>query len=184
MANLTVNEKFDLFSFHEKFNSNILLSYLGPFDKHILSGIGNYIKFIVSKNPTASKKIFKIFIELAQNIAYYSSERNTLSQESDIGIGTVVIEELVDYYLFATGNMVSKGDVEELVEKCDYINTLDRESLRQYKREQRNLPPGSKGCAHIGLITVALTSENPLEMQIKEMDEFNAFISIMVKIEK
>jgi len=167
------------------FNKNIKISYKGPFDERILSSIGNYIEVILGTNEqNASRKLFKIFIELAQNIAYYSAEKNEIYQDKEFGLGTLVISEFEEFFSFITGNAVRNENIIELIEKCEFINTLDRESLRKYKREQRRIDPGERGNAHIGLIQVALTSANPLDIEVSPIDNETSYFSIAVKIDK
>lgn len=173
----------NLYDYHKMFEREVQVSYKGPFDKYILSVIGNYINVIIGRNPKISKKIFSIFIELAQNIAYYSAERSSLN-EDDSGIGSIVIAEYDDHYKFLTGNVVMNKDIVPIIEKCEIINSLDREELRKYKREQRNLPQGSKGSAHIGLIQVALTSCNPLDFEVTPINDEFSFFAITVKVDK
>jgi len=160
------------------------LSYKGPIDDHILQVIGTYIEGMLKDSPKAGKKVFKIFIELAQNISYYSAERRVLPNDKDIGTGLVLISEFADYYVFMTGNLVKTDDIISIIEKSEVINSLDREELREYKRQQRKLPPGKKGGAHIGLIQVALTSSNPLDIEVNPVDDDHSFFSIAVKIDK
>ncbi len=175
---------FNLYKYYISFNHDVQLSYKGPIDEHILSVISKYIEVILRKNPIASRKIFKIFIELAQNISYYSAEKNILTNDKEIGSGTIVLGELDEFYTFTTGNMVRDKDIIPIIEKCEYINSLDRDALRKYKREQRKKPSGPKGGAHIGLIQVALTSANPLDVEITSIDDEFSFFSIAVKVLK
>lgn len=178
------DNNFHLYDFYTLFNQDILLSYKGPFDEYILAQIGTYIKQIIAKDPKASKKMFNIFIELAQNISFYSDELNNLDIEKKIGIGTLVIAEFENHYAFSTGNIVRNDDVVAVIEKCEIINSLDREGLRQYKREQRKLPQGPRGSGHIGLIQVALTAANPLEFEVVPVNDRHSFFSIVVNINK
>jgi hypothetical protein len=62
---------------------------------------------------------------------------------------------------------------------------MNKDELRDYKREQRSLPQGvrSKG-AGIGLIQAALTSGNPLQIDSMAVDEQFTFFSLSVTIEK
>lgn len=176
------NQKFSLYNYHTNFDKDILMSYKGPFDKHILAILGNYIEVILGRNPKAGKKIFKIFIELAQNISFYSAENDKLGTMA--GIGTVVIGEFEGHYTFVSGNLVRNEDVIPIMEKCDIINSLDREGLRKYKRELRGTPQGEHGSAHIGLIQVALTAESPLDIEVTPVDNQVSFFTVSVKIEK
>ena len=76
-------ETFDLFDYHYKSNHEILLSYKGPFRKDVISIIAEYIKVIIGKKPNLGKKVLKIFLELAQNVSYYSDEVNILVSEEN-----------------------------------------------------------------------------------------------------
>ncbi len=175
--------KTNVFEYYKLFEKNVQLFYKGIFDKNILAAIGSYIKSIIAFNPTISRKLFSIFIELAQNISYYSAEK-TIFEGKEVGIGSVLITEDETLFEFASGNIVQTEDVDALIEKCDLINSLDRDSLREYKRQQRKLPQGPYDGAHIGLIQVALTSENPLDINISRIDDTYSFFSIIVKIDK
>ncbi len=175
----------NIVDYYHNIAENIHISYKGPIDERILQVIGYYIEELSSKYPKAGKKIFKIFIELAQNISYYSAERNIFNKgKKEIGVGMLVIAESTDSYTFITGNLVNNDDIFAIIEKSEIINSLERDELRKYKREQRNLPHSKKGGANIGLIQVALTSSNPLNIEINPMDDERSFLSIAVKIDK
>ncbi|MBT33019.1 MAG: hypothetical protein CMO01_25455 [Thalassobius sp.] len=62
---------------------------------------------------------------------------------------------------------------------------MDKDDLRKLKKEQRNKPQGSRSKgAGIGLIQVALTSGNPLQMEVRQVDDQVSFFSLSVKINK
>ena len=177
-------KKFNLFEYHNLINQeNILLSYKGPVTDIILAEISRDIRSKFHSDSKVSRKIFSAFMELAQNILYYSAEKNEFGERQD-PIGMIVITQTTDGYYLNTGNLVENQYVSELWEGCQIINTLDRDSLRKYKREQRSKSPKerSKG-AGIGLIQVALTSNNPLEVEFKEINDSYSFFAIAVKIE-
>jgi len=180
-------KKFNLFEFHKMFEEDILILYKGPFTKHILSVFNKYIEGIIRKHPLVSKKVFSIFIELAQNITYYSAEVDLIEKDEDdreAGIGTLAIGELTESYTFFTGNKINNNDIVPLIEKCELINSLSHDELRKYRREQLNRPQGSHGSAHIGLIQVALTSGNQLDIEVNPIDETYSFFSITVHVKK
>lgn len=179
-----IEKNIDLFSFHKMFKENVLLTYKGPFHEQILSVFGSYIEATIKNHPTVSRKLFSIFIELAQNIAYYSAEKNKQADNKIWGIGTLVIVEAENHYSFMTGNIIEQKNLDPIIEKCQTINQLDRNELRKFKREQRNLPPGEKGNAHIGLIQVALTSANPLEFEVTKVDDGFSYFSLKIKVDK
>jgi len=96
----------------------------------------------------------------------------------------LVIGEFDEHFTFITGNVVKNEDVIPLINKCEKINSLDREGLRQYKREMRGLPSDGRDGANIGLIKVALTSENPLDIEVTPIDNEFSFFSLSVKVLK
>jgi hypothetical protein len=177
-------KKQNLYEYLNFVNQDVKISYKGPVDEKILAVIGSYIEIIMANNPQAGRKLFKIFIELAQNIAYYSAEKIDFSPTKHIGYGTILIQEMDDAFSFITGNAVMNENILPLIEKCEFINTLDHDALREYKREQRRTPQGALGNAHIGLIQVALTSTNPLDIEVSPIDDDKSYFSIAVKVNK
>ncbi len=164
----------------------ILLYYKGPFDELILTKIGNYLRNKFSQTPKAGSKIFAIFIEMAQNIGYYSAETDLFDDSiKKYGIGTIVVTEQQEAYKLISGNMVTHDIAAELIDKCGHINQLDVEGLRNMKKEVRSAPRREhhKG-GNIGLIQMAIKSENPLEVESKPFDEMHAFVTISTTISK
>ncbi|MDX2303536.1 MAG: SiaB family protein kinase [Microscillaceae bacterium] len=163
---------------------DVMISYKGPVTDIILSEISRDIRNKLADNPKISKKLFSVFIELAQNILYYSSEEIFFADKRD-RVGTILITQAEDHFTFGCGNMVENKYINDLVESCNKINSLDREELREYKRETRSSPKKdrSKG-AGIGLIQVALTSGNPLQVEAHSIDDKYSFFSISVIIDK
>ncbi len=181
--NTHITSDFNFFEYHSQISQDhVVLSYKGPFTDTLLAEFSRDIRTKLQENPKARKKVFSIFMELAQNILFYSKEINHFGNRDKVG--TLVIVKTETGYRLITGNLVFKRDVEKLVAKCDMINSLDRDGLRAYKRQLRNDPRGeeSKG-AGIGLVQVALTSEGQLEIKIKELDEQYAFYALFVNIE-
>lgn len=177
-------KRFNLIEYLRIFNKDVILSYKGPFDKDILAVLGHYINQLIAKNPRISKKVFSIFIELAQNISFYSAEVNILGDDNQAGVGNFVIAEYEEHYMIITGNIVKNEDIIPVIDKCEVINSLDRDGLRKYKREQRNRPQGDHGTGNIGLIQVALTSDNPLDIKVTPIDDETSFFSLSVKIRR
>ena len=164
---------------------NLNISYTGSFDSSILSIIAKNVESSLSSCPILNKKLFKIFIELAQNIALYSAERVLdFEEEHYSGYGSIIIKEYPNYFTLYTGNMAFKDDIEPAISRCKSINALSREKLREYKRKQRRLPAGKKGGGNIGLIQIALMADNPLEYKVINVDENNSFYILAIKINK
>ena len=177
------NENFDFFEYYAQLNNdNIILSYKGPLTDVLLSEFSRDIRSKLQDNRRVGKKVFSVFMELTQNVLYYSKEINHFGDQDKVG--TIVILQLEDHYKVITGNLVNKDAVPLLLEKCKTVNSLDREALREYKRKLRDAPSeGESRGAGIGLVQVALTSDN-LEVKIKDLGDKYSFFALFVNIKK
>ena len=83
-----------------------------------------------------------------------------------------------------TGNLIKNENIGPVIDKCELINTLDKEGLRKLKREQLKQHDSTRTGADIGLIQLAITSDNPLDIEINQIDKKCSFFTIRVKINK
>ena len=162
-----------------EFGMSIFYEYEGKFTNEIIKEFLYQIDKLSKNNVKLYKKLFYILIELAQNVNRYSNWR-----EDDQGVGAVIIAENDKEVELLIGNVISNSALKVLLKKCDIINSLDRESLRLFKRQQRNLIPGTNKGAHIGLIMLALITKKPLDIRIKQINKSYSYFIIRVKIEK
>ncbi|EAY24755.1 SiaB family protein kinase [Microscilla marina] len=179
-----MSEKFNVYEFYSQIEQeNILLSYKGPVTDFLLTEFSNDIRTQLREERKAGKKVFSIFMELAQNVLYYSREMDGFDGGDKVGILAVI--ELDTCYKVMTGNMIPAESVPQLVAKCKKINSLDRDALRAYKRELRDSPPhsGSKG-AGIGLVQVALTANNVLDAHMEQTDKDHYMFVLTVTVPK
>ncbi|GAB4400807.1 MAG: SiaB family protein kinase [Microscillaceae bacterium] len=162
----------------------VLLCYRGPVTDAILKEISRDIRSRFADNHRVRRQMFAIYMELAQNIHYYSAEKIHLSNRLD-SVGTILLTQSQESYYFFFGNLMEARYLDEMLAKCQYINTLDREALRHYKREQRKAPQKARSRgAGIGLIQVALTSRFPLQIEHRPVDANFSLFSLRVQIAK
>jgi len=180
MKNIDIQEMYNIMT-----DNNIIVSYVGPFDNNILTVLAENIEGSLWEDPNMGRKFFKIFIELAQNISFYSKEVSLIGT-NEAGEGTLIINEFIDHFVFSAGNLVDRVDITRLIDKCDLINSSDREGLRKMKRDLRNQEHEKiKGGGNIGLVHVALVSGYPLNYKLIEMEQNNeGFYIISVRIDK
>jgi len=162
----------------------VVIAYKGPLTDVIMAELSRHIRMKLAHEPKICRKIFAIFIELAQNILFYSAEKVNFGYRND-RIGTLLVIQDDNYYYFMSSNKIENIYTHELLHNCKIINALDKEGLRRYKREQRSRPSKdrSKG-AGIGLIQVAMISGYPLQMDFYEFDEDFSLYSLCVKVKK
>jgi hypothetical protein len=158
------------FMYHTDFQVQApIITYKGSITHELIAKIKGYIQ-LTFKDTKTHYKLLAIFIELAQNVIVYSEEQNTfIGNES---VGTIIIDERDDCYLLMTGNTVNNSSVEGLLERCEYINSLDRDGLRKFKRELRkkNSDQTNKR-AGIGLVQMALLSGQGLQVMAERIND-------------
>jgi len=162
---------------------NLHITYKGPFEKYIFAFLREYIEAAAGEGTNAGKKLLKIFIELAQNVSYYSAETGSFIDNQTVGAGIILIDEHDTFFNIVTGNRVKNEWTAMLLKKCKKINELDHEGLRQFKRHMRRLPT-THGGGNIGLIQMALTSDNPLEFNIIPINQEVSYFTVAVRVDK
>ncbi|MFW5721633.1 MAG: SiaB family protein kinase [Bacteroidota bacterium] len=161
-----------------------LLSYRGPFYIELISVFGSNIKNFSKNYDNARRKLFKLFIELSQNVSYYSESFHMVNSVQRIGLGELDLKEYETFYTFTTTNKVKNTDAQILSDRCKMVNQSDPYELRQLKREQRMNSPGEKFGARIGLIQAVMLSKNKLKYKVEKIDNQYSFFSITVKVDK
>jgi len=161
-----------------------ILNYRGPFYIELISVFGSNIRNLNDPYSNARKKLFKIFIELSQNVSNYSEDFHVVNNIQRIGIGELSLNVSNMHYEFTTKNLVKDADAKILSERCELINASDYLRLRDLKREQRINSPGEKFGARIGLIQAVMLSKNKLDYYTEKFNENFSYFSLTVKIDK
>jgi len=149
---------------------NALVYYKGPFDEEVLVRISSYLREGISSSKKITRKVFSIFIELAQNIAKYSSEHNHFPDfEDKHGVGVLAICKKEEEYVLKAGNLVRLEIAQELKQRCEHINQLDNQGLKKLRKEMNMVPLGENAPGgNIGLLQIALKSEHPIQIDFEE----------------
>jgi hypothetical protein len=168
----------------EDYQQNCLLTYQGPITVNLVSFLGNYIKSFINYDTKVLVRLFKIYIELTQNVSYYSADTKMVKNGVNCGVGWFSLQEFDDTFRISTGNKILKTDGEKLRIYCQEINSLDDKELRELKRKTRAQAMVRDVGAHIGLIQTSLTSENKLEFSIEPIDKKHSFFTISTRINK
>lgn len=163
---------------------NTIMNYQGPFDNKIVYILGNYLRQDLKIPKTPNKKLFSIFMELAQNIAFYSADTQVAHQGQLTGKGLMLLQGFHNHYLLTMGNTIQEKRLGILHQKLDLINSLNHDKLRALKRKQRKEANDKRGGADIGLIKVALASLNPIELGVYELPGNNSFVTLSAVVEK
>ena len=135
-----------------------------------------------SESSATKKKVYFIMLESLQNITRHQD--TSIEKDTD-NSSFFVIQRLANDYYITSGNTVENKNIESLKSKLSKVNSLDKESLKEYYKEilsQGEL--STKGGAGLGLIEMARKSGNKLAYDFKEIntDFSNFYFQIKVSI--
>jgi len=154
-----------------------LLIYKGAFTVNLISILGNQIRLLPEIDFRIVQKIFRIFMELTQNVSYYSAEVVSVKSGVSCGNGWVSVQDYDDYMKVTTGNRILAEHGTKLFSYCNEINSFNNEQLRKLKREIRSQALERDTGAQIGLIQTSIFSGNKLDFKIvQEIQENDYFI--------
>lgn len=177
---------FDLFEYYtNNKKNNIILSFKGAVSQEILVEIGSIIRnqYHIHKQI---KKIFAVFVELAQNIMHYSKETEySAREEREVGVGIMIFSENDDYFYITSGNLLDKEKGEKVVNKIEKVNQFSESELKEYYKQQIRKPQedDSKG-AGLGFIDIARKANQKIEYDLAETPDGDSFLVINVKFKK
>lgn len=181
---MTDSDLFDLYSSGGL--EKTILMFKGILTQDILVILAEMLTNNLSNDPRqkTTKKMFSIFVELAQNIHRYSYEK-MIVDDKPVGAGIVLVNEFENYFSLISGNLVEHAGYEKLRQKVDNVNSLDEESLKNLRKEilKQKREVNDKG-AGVGLIDVRRKATSPIILKSKPINDKLAFISFFIKLDK
>jgi hypothetical protein len=164
-------------------NNNIMY-YHGTINIDLISYTSNFMKQQINSNNIVIGKIYKVFIELTQNVSYYSADQNDSSRAFGSGKGWFKIDEDENFFIISTGNKILKEHGNVLIKNSSEINTLNEDDLRELKRKTRSLAGIRDIGAHIGLIQTGLITSNRIIVKVEALDNIYSYFTISAKVNK
>ena len=183
---------FDVLEFSKMLSEKkITVIYSGPIWADGVEGMAEFLQRkldVDNLSRTVSKSIFSVFVEQMHNMLMYSAEKEIFTAEDDddavLSKGMFVMGKEGDTYFIKTGNVVTDYSAGVLKERIDYLNTLDKQGLRQYFKEKQRSDddnPESKG-AGMGLIEIARRSSSKINYKFTPQGEGFKYFSMSVEI--
>ena len=182
MANMKLMDYYQLLQ-----EEKVIMTFMGELSHEILASLAEVLQDKLSSRNIQQKitrRVFSIFVELTQNIHYYSAERSVFN-DKDVGIGVLIFRDDDDHYSIISGNRVKNSDLQTVVEQCKTVNSLDRIGLKRLYKERLHQPrkEGQIG-GGVGLIDMARKSNNPVEYETSHVDADHSFLMLSVRINK
>ena len=129
------------------------------------------------------KKIVNILIECLENIYKYTN----LSIGSDYSninfLSKISLEKTNDNFIITAGNTILNSDIENIKNKIEKVNKLNREELLKYYEEIiNNGEISDKGGAGLGILDIAMKSGKTLVFNFTPENEKHSFYEIIIEI--
>ena len=161
-----------------------IFTYDGLFNMRIISSLGKYLAEYLEASFDIRMSIYRVFIEICQNVALYSEDRVKQENESTVGVGTVVIDSNDQFFRCTSRNRIKSEHGEILMSYCEQINSASSNDLIKLKERLRRDSSIKDNGAHIGLISIRLFSKNKLTFTIDRDFNNNDFFTISSIISK
>lgn len=160
-------------------NSKIILSYEGKFNLEKIETLLFKAKKLMDEmdlNITIKKKIFNIMVECMDNINKHEDNFEDISMLKNSYFD--FFKESEEIYWIRTKNTIKTNNIEQLTNKINYVNSLDRKGLRRlYEVVITTGELSPKGGAGLGLIDIAIKSANKLKYSFETLnDEYKTFL--------
>jgi hypothetical protein len=170
---------------------NVLLSFKGLVTSDLLMSLLSIMEnkmHTMQESPKRQKKVFNVLVECLQNLYHHVDNDVSVENESKDIVekhsAIILIVKERENFLIRTGNYIDNVKVQELRDRLETINSLDKDALRDYFQSSLNRSPVSpKGTAGLGLIDIARKSGNKLDFEFLSVNEEMSFFCLNVKID-
>jgi len=164
---------------------SLILVYEGEFTQEITKSVlamAERNMDAIGEDSSIKRKVFNVMVECLQNIVKHSDE-----VDDDIYRGKnsaiFMVGKMENEYIITSGNPVTKEKVEELNNKLERINTLDKEGLKTlYKDVIRKGIISERGGAGLGFIDMARKSGQKLKFDFEPINDRISFFSLKTSV--
>ncbi|MFP4160809.1 MAG: SiaB family protein kinase [Ectothiorhodospira sp.] len=166
-------------------NGELVFYYVGYFSQNIINAMGDAVRARLESAEAPGgvrRRLFSIFVEMAQNIVHYSSDQLPHARDpgAEIRGGSVCICQDDTRYHIICRNPITADWADRLREELEKLRQMSREEIRQaYRRQMREGKPDetSKG-AGLGLLTIARDSQDGIDFSLEQGSEGTPLLTL------
>lgn len=179
---------YDLYKTMEK--DNTILSFKGIVTADLLTSVLQIMESkleSIEKSTKTKKKVYNVLVECLQNLYHHNEHLNLETEDENYFFSKsalLLISKQANSYAVKTGNYIDINKVDNLKNKLDTINQMNRAELREYyKSILKDGERSDKGTAGLGMIDIARKSGNKLEYEFLHVDNEVKFFCLNVRID-
>jgi len=166
--------------FHNNACKNELISiHKGNFSPVVIDPVLNMVeKNIKRKSINIQKLAFHLIIEALQNVSHHSLEQNKKRE------AVFMICKKDNQFYISTGNYVEKKKAKTLRKQLDMLKSMDKNQLKVLYDELifKRTAALTKHKIGLGLVDIALESNNRFNYEFIDVDENIAFYTFEVEV--
>jgi len=167
-------------------NKKPLIAYEGNFSDNSLNRILKLSEAQlnhVEKNLRIRKKVFKIVVEMIQNIYHHYAKFASKGNESMYQLVKFTLDKQNNVYTICTGNHISSNNASILKRKIDQLNAMSPADLKSaYIHQLINGKIATYGGAGLGMMNILKNSENRLTYRFEKISEGDTFFSLCASV--
>jgi hypothetical protein len=182
---------FDIQQYHQALADNcISIIYSGPIWAGGIGGMADMLQRRLQFDEvpfSSSQAVFSIFVEQISNMMMHSAEKEQVGPESAVveaSKGVFILGMRDKQFYVQTGNVVTAQNAKLLKSRIDHLNTLDKQALRQYFREQTKVETeitATQG-AGLGLIEIARKATSKIQYEFNPYGDGQFYFTMFVTI--
>ncbi len=149
--------------------TNILMAFCGRFDHTMNTSLLLNSKLELDQVGEAfgvNKKVYNVLVESVENVTRYAAHGN----KNDIK-SMLLLCKTENSYKIITCNAILNKDVIPLKNRLDTVIKLRKEELKANYREQILAERISENAAGLGIIDIALKTDNKIQYHFKDYSE-------------
>ena len=155
---------------------NVVFYYTGYFSQAIVSAMGDALRQRLNQLDASNvqrRKLFSVFIEMAQNVVHYSAEHlsDSDSDNHEIRRGALWVGEQDGRFYVVCANPVDRNQVGRIRDKLMPLLGMSNDDIKQlYKQKLRADNDAESKGAGLGFLTVARDASDPVEFDFIDED--------------
>ncbi len=163
----------------------VILEYKGEIVFDTIDWLLNRLKNLPAYQnigKSVQKKVYSVFVECVDNL-YKHRITDPLSINDEKILPYIILTREDDKYIISTGNVVTNDSIKELSDNLKEINQHDRIGLKSSYAEivNKDIISDEDG-AGLGLITIALKTENKIKYEFKSIDDKYSYFKMDISI--
>lgn len=167
-----------VYGFYKSMKDNdISLAYEGEITHQVTKAFTSLAENnmeVDSEDGSVQRKVFHVMVECLQNIGKHADR---IGKEAR---GIFIVSKGEAEYNVITGNIVENEKVEQLKKSLEYINSLDKDELKDlYKKQIKGGTLSEKGGAGLGFIDIVRKTGNKLDYQFLDIDQTHSFFMLI-----